>query len=217
MTIDAEHATTDLETVQDMLQAMKGTDATPLVRPPMNDPIWIRQVLDAGAAGIIVPMVNSAEEAAQAVQYAKYPPMGIRGIGFCRANQYGVNFFDYIPQANDVTIVLAQIEHIKAVESIEAILDTEGIDGIFVGPYDLTGSMGLLGQLDHPKVLEALQHVLDVCKQKNKPAGTHVVPLDTQQLRQRIEEGFKTIAWSLDVLMLSSGCRTGIEAAKAAL
>ncbi|MFH0964013.1 MAG: aldolase/citrate lyase family protein [Planctomycetota bacterium] len=214
--IDTEHGAIDLETCVGMMQAMRGTACVPLVRLPMNNPLWIRRVLDAGAAGIIVPLVNSAEEAALAVQYAKYPPMGIRGIGIARAHGYGPAFRDYVEQANDYTIVIAQIEHIRAVENIEAILDTEGIDGVFVGPYDLTGSMGLLGQLSHPKVVEALEHVVAVCRTRNKPAGTHVVAVDPDEIPLRRKQGFTMIALSLDGLMLLAGCKKMIEAARSA-
>ena len=217
VTFDAEHGSMGIETVQAMMQAMRNSSAVPLVRLPMNDPVWIRDVMDAGAMGVIVPLVNTAQEAADAVKYVKYPPAGIRGIGIARAHHYGPAFKDYVDQANDITIVIAQIEHIKGVENIEAILDTEGIDGIFVGPYDLTGSMGLLGQLDHPKVVEALDDVVAMARKKNKPAGTHVVPVDPDEVSLRLEQGFTMIAMSIDGLMIIDGCKRLMDAAKRAL
>ncbi len=206
LAIDCEHGANDLESSLCLLQAMKATACVPFVRLPANDPIWIRRYLDAGFMGLIVPLVNTAEEAAAAVRVAKYPPVGIRGIGIGRAHGYGRGFAEYLEQANDEVMVVPQIEHIRAVENIDSILAVEGVDAVFIGPYDLSGSMGLLGQFDHPRMLEAMDTVLTACQSAGKAAGIHVVYPEPDEVQRRIAQGFRFIALSLDILMLSRGC-----------
>ncbi len=152
-------------------------------------------------------MVNNADIARAAVASAKYPPVGKRGFGFCRANYYGAEFEDYVGRWNDDVLVIVQIEHIDAVNNIDDILSVDGVDGAFIGPYDLSGSMNLTGQLDHPKVQKAIAATLKACKKHNKAAGIHVVAIEPEQVRQRIEEGFTLIAMSLDAVMLRDACQ----------
>lgn len=149
--IDEEHGVINLETGMNIFNAMRDTDTLPMVRVQENDNLVIRRWLDAGAQGIIVPMVNTPQQAEAAVQSAKYPPQGKRGFGFCRANYYGAEFDADVQETNDDILLIAQIEHIEAIRNIDAILEVEGIDGAFVGPYDLSGSMGLTGQTSHPE------------------------------------------------------------------
>ncbi len=212
--VDAEHAAIDLETTTALLRAMAPFGCTPLVRIPHNDLMWIRRVLDAGAGGVIVPMVNSAEDARRAVEAAKYPPAGVRGFGYCRANAYGEDFATYAAHANDGITVVAQVEHIRSVEAVDAILDVEGIDGVFIGPYDLSGSMGITGQLDHPRMQAAKARVLEACRSHRKSAGLHIVRFAPESLQGALAEGFTFIALSLDVTMLQASCRAMLDAAR---
>jgi 2-dehydro-3-deoxyglucarate aldolase len=213
--VDAEHAAIDLETTTALLRAMAPYEAVPLVRVPHNDLMWIRRVLDAGAGGVIVPMVNTADDARRAVEAAKYPPAGVRGFGYCRANAYGEEFAGYVSRANDDLVVVAQVEHVESVQNVDAILDVEGIDGVFIGPYDLSGSMGITGQMDHPRMKEARQRVLDACRAHKKSAGLHVVRFTTEAVRGAMAEGFTFIALSIDVTSLHAHCREMVTAARA--
>lgn len=212
--VDAEHAAIDLETTVALLRAMAPYAAVPLVRVPHNDLMWIRRVMDAGAGGVIVPMVNTADDARRAVEAAKYPPAGVRGFGYCRANAHGEDFAAYVSRANDETVVIAQVEHIQSVQNLDAILATEGIDGVFIGPYDLSGSMGITGQMDHPRMKEAQARVLEACRAHRKAAGLHIVRYSPDALRRSLADGFTFIALSLDVTLLQCSCREMLTTAR---
>jgi len=211
LTLDLEHAQIDLESATNLFRAMDAAGCHPMVRIPRNDPVWIARFLDAGAQGIIVPMVRSAAEAQAAVEAAKYPPMGRRGFGFARANAYGVNFSQYANTANDELVVVIQVEHIDAVNDIENIVRIPGVDGVIVGPYDLSGSMGILGQLDHPRIAEALLHVRQVCAEHDVLAGFHVVPPEQARVQQAVDEGYRFIAISQDTVLLHHAAKDLLE------
>jgi 2-keto-3-deoxy-L-rhamnonate aldolase RhmA len=204
--IDDEHGIIGIETGMNIMNALRGSGTIPMVRVRENNQIVIRRWVDAGARGIIVPMVNNAEIAKEAVQSVKYPPQGKRGFGFCRANAYGADFQEYVRQANEDIVIIAQIEHIDAIKNIDSILDVEGIDGAFIGPYDLSGSLNLTGQLTHPTVQRAVQTMLEACKKHKKAAGLHVVAVDPAQVKKYWEDGFTFIALSLDIVMLRYAC-----------
>ena len=163
--IDMEHAALNIETVMAHVMAVRGTDCAPLVRVPVNEPWVIKTVLDIAPAGVIIPMVNTAEEAAAAVAACRYPPAGIRGCGVRRATRYGsLPFEKYLKVSESEPMIIIQIEHIQAVKNIDDILKVPGIDSICVGPCDLSGSMGKLNQLDAREVNEAIDEVC--CKTK---------------------------------------------------
>jgi 2-keto-3-deoxy-L-rhamnonate aldolase RhmA len=174
--IDMEHSPFDLKSLQHVLIAFNGRPTVPIVRVPWNDRIRIKQVLDLGAEGILVPMVCSVAEARAAVAATKYPPQGVRGFGPWRASDYYRQTDEYIRKANDGILVVVQIEHEDGVHQIEEILDVPGIDVVCLGPMDLSGTMGILGQLEHPRVVEAIQRVLAAAKKRALPA---CVPMET--------------------------------------
>ena len=209
--IDEEHGMINFETGMNIFNAMRDTDTVPMVRVRENDNLVIRGWLDAGAQGIIVPMVNTAQQAEAAVQSAKYPPLGKRGFAFCRANHYGAEFDTYVQEANDDIVLIAQIEHIEAIHNIDAILEVKGIDGAFIGHYDLSGSMGLAGQTSHPDVLAAIQTMLEACQHHNKAAGMHVVPVDPDLIAKFANQGFTFIALSMDCMMLRHACAIALQ------
>jgi 2-keto-3-deoxy-L-rhamnonate aldolase RhmA len=204
--VDNEHGIIDLETGMNLFNAMKTDDVVPVVRVRENNEIVIRRWLDAGAMGVIVPMVNTAEQAKAAVAAAKYPPIGKRGFGYCRGNSYGIEFDNYVKTANDEIIVIVQIEHIDAVKNIDSILSIDGVDGAFIGPYDLSGSMNLTGQISHPDVMKACDEMLIACKKYNKAAGVHVVPVDSEKIKDFANKKFTFIAASLDTVCLRFAC-----------
>ena len=201
--IDMEHTAIGYETLQVLLLAIKSRGKSALVRIENNDEVVIKRVLDCGADGIIVPQIKSSEEAEMAVKSAKYPPEGIRGIAIGRASGYGHNFNSYFNNFNNDVIIFVQIEHYKAVEDIESIVSVKGLDGVFLGPYDLSGSMGIVAQFDHPKMKEAREKVIKAARKANIALGIHEVAGDLNSVRSRIDEGFTFIACGIDTVFLS--------------
>ncbi len=201
--IDGEHAPLDDGDIQLLIQAAGATPC--LVRIPCLDEIAIKKALDAGATGIIVPQVNTAEQAEQAVSYAKYPPMGQRGVGISRAHGYGFSFQDYLAQANDEVVVVVQAEHATAVENIEAIAATTGLDGVFIGPYDLSASLGKMGQVEDPKVIAAVDRVTAACQKAGLKLG--VFGTNSEAVAPYIDRGYTLIAAATDTLLLGQSAR----------
>lgn len=206
LTVDMEHSVTSLEMMQHLIQIIENYRRIPLVRVGENDPNLIKRVMDAGAYGVIVPMVNSKEDARRAVDATKYPPWGKRGVGIARAQGYGKDFDHYVSVMNDESVVIVQIEHIDAVNNLEDIVSVEGVDGCFIGPYDLSGSLGIPGKLDHPSVLDAISRVEAVCRTANMPLGIHIVEPDASRLTGAISRGYTLIAFSADMILLEKAC-----------
>ncbi|KPK64943.1 MAG: hypothetical protein AMK73_04445 [Planctomycetes bacterium SM23_32] len=214
LTVDAEHSGADVTAAHALFQAVRSgnADCVPVVRLPGSDYATTKRYLDAGAAGVIAPLVNTPQQAEAVVAAAKYPPEGRRGVGFCRANMYGLRFEEAVASANDATLVCVQIEHTDAVECIDEILSVPGVDAVFIGPYDLSASLGITGQFDHPDMARATRRVLEAAARGGVAAGIHVVQPDTDEVARRIEEGYRLIAYSLDVTMLIHECRSGLSA-----
>lgn len=211
--VDLEHGIIDLETTGNIFRAVAGFDCVPVARLPLNDPIWIHRVLDAGARGLIIPMVKTAAEAEAAVREAKYPPRGTRGFGFSRANFHGADFDSYIASANDEIAMVMQIEHKDAITNLDAILRVDGVDGVFIGPLDLSGSMGITGQLDHPQMAAALEKYRSACRAHNKSAGLHIIRPDNLNVRRALEQGYTMLALGLDNVFMDQGARASLKAA----
>lgn len=209
--LDMEHSVIELKDAQNLIAHIHANGMDALVRVGKNEEVIIKRIMDAGATGVIVPMVNSAEDARQAVDYVKYPPVGKRGVGLARAQKYGTGFDEYKTWLQESSVVIAQIEHIKAVENIEAILDVDGIDGIMIGPYDLSGSMGMPGEYHRPEVIQAIERVEKVCKEKQKPLGFHVIQPDHQLIADKVKSGFTFLAFSLDFFFLGDKVRTEMQ------
>jgi 2-keto-3-deoxy-L-rhamnonate aldolase RhmA len=214
--VDLEHGIIDLESMANIFRAIDKYDCVPVARLPYNDPIWIHRVLDAGAGGLIIPMVNSAEEAERGVREAKYPPTGTRGFGYSRANSHGVDFDEYIASANEDIAIVAQIEHKDAIREIDAILAVDGVDGVFIGPYDLSGSMGIPGQFDAPEMVAAMKKYLAACASAGKCAGTHIVRPNEDNIAAAVADGYKLIALGVDTVFLDEMSRNSIAAAREA-
>lgn len=202
--IDCEHSSITTSVMSDVMRAI-GEKAIPLVRVQTNNTLDIRRALDMGAGGVIVPMINNKNEAEHAVNSVKYPPVGVRGFGYCRANGWGKHFDEYAKSFNNDSVVIAMIETREGVENIEEILSVDGIDGVFIGPYDLSGSLGVTGQTGHPLVKEACDKVALACKKLNKAAGLHIVRPDKAQIESAKERGFTFIALGADIVYLLDG------------
>jgi 2-keto-3-deoxy-L-rhamnonate aldolase RhmA len=203
--IDMEHGILDIESVHSLVLTLAGTAASSLVRVPWNDPVVIKRVLETGTMGILVPQVNSAQEVEQAVRAVRYPPQGIRGIGCQRAAGFGAWFDEYLSSANEELVTAVQIETTGALQKIEEILSIEGLDLIFIGANDLSASMGLFNQPQHPQVQEAIRHILAAAQKAKIPVG--LVARDLDDANRRMAEGFKFVAIGHDVGFLSSTCR----------
>jgi 2-dehydro-3-deoxyglucarate aldolase len=202
--VDMEHGAIDFETMTNIFRTIDAYDCVPVARLPLNDPIWIHRTLDAGARGLIIPMVKTAEEAEAAIREAKFPPRGARGYGYCRANKHSADFERYCAEANDEIAMVMQIEHKDAIIHLDAILAVEGVDGLLIGPLDLSGSMGITGQMEHPDMLAALKKHLSACKTHGASAGTHIVQPNDRNIRETIEAGYSLIALGLDNSLLHS-------------
>ena len=201
--IDNEHGAYSPETVSNMIAAARGAGIAVIVRIPEIRREAIMKPLDSGAAGLLVPMVNTAEQAREIMTYAKYPPMGNRGVALSRAHSaYGrPNAAEYIEQANRKTFIAVQAESPQAIENLDSIASTPGVDAIFVGPADLSVSMGIPGQLTHPKEVEAIAKVIDVCRQHNVIPGIHMSNVET--LKGWIGKGMRFVSFSSDVDLLA--------------
>lgn len=207
---DMEHSAITIETVAHMVQVLNGSSAAPLVRVGQIDQAAFKIVLDAGAQGIIVPLVNTVEEAERAVKFCKYPPLGVRGVAATKASEYGLSLGKYIRSANDETTVIAQIETPLAVDNIAKIVAVEGVDVAFVGPSDLTMTLGLLDDRTNPKVVEAMAKVVKACDDAGKVAGVMATTLDEAKLA--VERGFRFIALGSDMKYITLGARSFLEA-----
>ena len=207
LTIDLEHSVIDLSKAQELIAHIQASGMSALVRVSKNEEVIIKRVMDGGANGVIVPMVNTEKEAEQAVAYVKYPPAGLRGVGLTRAQNYGLGFQEYKKWLEEDSIVIAQIEHIDAVNNLAKIIDTPGIDGLIIGPYDLSASMGFPGEFERDDVRAALDKVKKICLEKKKTMGFHVIPPDHAKLTEKINEGYRFLAFSLDFLFLGEKAR----------
>ena len=216
ISVDVEHGVNDLETIAGIFRAVEAAGAVPVARLPFADTIWIKRTLDAGARGLIIPMVNSPAIAAHAIRQAKYPPLGERGFGYSRANLHGLDFESYVREANQEIAVVMQIEHRDGIDSIDAILEVEGVDGAFIGPLDLSGSYGKTGNLTFPEMLDALARFRRSCEAHQKAAGMHLVHPDPVNIKAAISDGYSMIALGLDNVFLALGARSAIEQAHAA-
>ncbi len=200
--MDGEHAPLSILEWQRLIQAVGGRCANVLRVPSLSERD-IKRALDIGADGIIVPMVNNAEQARQAVAWSKYPPQGKRGVGLARAQGYGLDFADYMENANHATALIVQAEHIEAVENIEAIAAVEGLDAVFIGPYDLSASMGKTGQVDDVEVVSAIERVRDACQKNGLALGYFAV--DAAGVRPYMEQGYNLICAGVDAGFVTAG------------
>ena len=209
--IDLEHGVIDIETMTNIFRAIEKYNCVPIVRIPVNDPVWIHRVLDAGAKGLIIPMINNSKDAQKAVEEAKYPPIGKRSFGYSRSNLYGENFNKYVKNINNEIIIILQIEHVSAINNLEDILAVEGFDGTLIGPYDLSGSMGIVGEFDNIKFKEVLDKYLNLSKLYDKKIGIHVVRPTKENIKEVIKKGYKFIALGTDAVFLEEKSKKILE------
>ena len=217
LAVDLEHSVITIRETEELIRVIRLGGVTPLVRVAANDPVQIKRVMDAGAHGVIVPMVNSRQDAERAVAGAYYPPRGTRGVGLARAQGYGAQFDAYVKWLGKEGVVIVQVEHRQAVERLDDILGVPGVDGFLVGPYDLSGSFGVPGEFDHPSMTGALQTLRKAMGRRRVAAGFHVIPPRPELVIEKAREGYRFIAYSLDTLFLGELCRGGLATIKKAL
>ncbi len=216
--IDNEHGGYSPETVSDLIAAARGAEIAPVVRIPEIRRETILKPLDSGAAGLLVPQVNTADQAREIMVHAKYPPEGNRGVALRRAHSryQRVTPSDYLKQANTETFIAVQAETPASIENLEAIAAVPGVDAVFVGPFDLSVSLGIPGQVNHPRELEAIERILEVTRRHHLISGIQL--FDVPGIRAWVEKGMRFVSYSSDVGLLADAAvsaladiRTAVE------
>lgn len=211
LVIDMEHSALAFRQAEELIRVIELAGGTPLVRVWSNERVVIKKVLDSGAHGIIVPMVNCVEETLRCISSAYYPPRGTRSVGLARAQGYGQTFEEYCEWSARETVVIVQVEHVDSVRNLEKILCVDGVDGCMIGLYDLSASIGRPGDFDDPQVVRLLAEIRRVALHCGRSVGLHSVAPDTDQFRKRVDEGFNFLAYSVDSVMFSTLCRRAVS------
>lgn len=207
--LDTEHSPNDVPEVIAQLQAMSAFTVSPVVRPAWSDMVTIKRLLDAGAQTLLIPCVQSAEEARAAVSYTRYPPQGVRGVsGSSRAAHYGLNT-SYLQTAHTELCVIVQIETIEGLQNLEAIAATEGVDAVFIGPADLAASMGHIGNGQHPEVQAAVDDAFRRLAVLGKPAG--YLTLNEEEAQRRIGQGVAMVGVATDTSIITRGAKALLQ------
>src|SRR5262245_48594664 len=208
--LDMEHTPLDMMEVVHMLQALSATKMVPVVRVPWNDAVTVKRVLDAGATTVMFPFVQTADEARRAVAATRYPPQGVRGMAaMSRASRFGTQA-NYLKTANDGMGVIVQLETAAAIGALEQIASVEGVDAVFLGPADLSASMGYVGQLTHPEVMDLMATAVRRCKAIGRPVGT--IGGTPEQVAQFRAAGFDYVALGSDLGLLMRGAQLAVAA-----
>ena len=200
--VDLEHGAFSRATLDDIFRALELGGTVPFARVAQKTRKEIREAVDAGARGIIVPMVDSKGDLEEALSWVKYPPKGTRGVGYSRANLFGKRFGEYFRSFNANVVTVAQIESIGAVERLPEILSVPGVDAIMVGPYDLSASMNLVGQFESREFKKAMARARSAARRAGVAMGVHIVHPNKEALDQRIREGYQFIAYGIDAVFL---------------
>ena len=201
--IDMEHTAISVEKCINLIRIIELGGCKAFVRVGENNSLLIKRSLDAGAHGIVVPMVNSVDDALSAVRSTYYPPIGKRGYGLARAHNYGRNFDRYVNEANSEIILIVQIEHFQSVENLQSIISIDGIDGFIIGPYDLSGSLDCPGNWEDENLIKCLEDVQSVIDKKIKTAGYHIINPGKKEIKSKIDQGYRFIAYSREMILMS--------------
>lgn len=200
--VDLEHGHFSNESLTGIFRALETGGTAPFARVAQCEQKDIKCALDAGAVGLILPMIEAPEQLKRGIDWAYYPPKGTRGVGYCRANLFGKAFETHQKNSINNTIIVAQIEHIRAVENLEEILQVKDLDAIMVGPYDLSASMGLTGEFENPRFVKMMEKIFQKAKEHTIPMGAHVVKPVKKDLEKAIAEGHQFIAYGIDSVFL---------------
>jgi len=208
--VDMEHGAFTRAHLHDIFRALELGGTAPMARIAEPLPILCQQVLDAGAAGVIIPRVESSTQLKDLIAGCNWPPTGRRGVGFSRANLYGKHFERYKSEAQ-ASFIVAQVESLNAVQDIDAICSVSGLDAVMIGPYDLSASLGHTGNLEHPELQEAIHRVLTTCRSRGIASGMHVVQPDPHRLREAVTLGHRFLAYGTDVLFMSVSAKNPLS------
>jgi 2-dehydro-3-deoxyglucarate aldolase len=200
--VDLEHGSFSVESLPDIFRALELTNTLPLARLAECSKENCKKALDAGAAGVIAPMIKNQEELKDIIKYSCWPPSGKRGVGFSRANLFGKNFDKYIKEANS-PLIIAMIENVESIKNLKEILNVRGLDGILIGPYDLSASLGVTGDFKNKKFKEHIDLIIKECKKKSIPFGFHQVSPSKKELKNLIKRGCTFIPYSIDSVFLT--------------
>lgn len=207
--VDLEHGSMDVSQLPDIFRSIELGNSLPLARIATSSLKDAKNALDAGSGGVIVPMIESAQQLKEMVNYCCWPPTGKRGVGFSRANLFGNNFEEYLKEAQH-PLIIAQIEHIRAIESLDEIIKTPGLDAVIIGPYDLSASMGITAQFENSRFVAALEGVKIKCAKAGMPMGFHIVTPSEEILREKIKEKYQFIAYSIDSVFLNKAIQNPV-------
>lgn len=208
--IDMEHGSIGYHQLPDLFRALEHQNTLPLARLGGGSPLECKQALDAGAGGVIVPMIKSVNELVAVRDACCWPPQGSRGVGFSRANLFGKRFEIYREEAQ-APFIVAMIEHVAAVENLDAIIKVDGLDAILIGPYDLSASLGITAEFDNPTFISTMHFIQQTAKVANMPVGVHVVKPLLKEFEDRIAEGYRFIAYSIDAVFLYSSMQNPLN------
>jgi 2-keto-3-deoxy-L-rhamnonate aldolase RhmA len=200
--IDMEHSTISLEQAQRIIAASQGKGVPCLPRPVSHSNDLIKPLLESGADGLIIQMVNTTDELNRLCGHIKYPPEGARSFGVNRAQNYGFTFDDYVREWNDASVFIIQVESRQAVENIDELLENPNVDGVMIGPYDISGSYGVPGQLEHPKVVEASKKVITACEKANISCGTQLANVSEAGVNRLFDLGYTYAILGSDLFVL---------------
>jgi len=204
--IDAEHGPFDIGTIQHQLQAISRFNIPVVVRPPVGEQILVKQLMDIGVQSLLVPVVETADHARNCARYMRYPPEGVRGVGTALARAAQWNRVDqYFEKSNEQMCLTVQVETLKGVQNLEAILEIKDVDAVFIGPADLAASMGYLGQPGHPDVVAKVNYCLEKITSSNKQAG--ILTGSKELMSNYIAKGVKMVGVGIDTLLLSSAAK----------
>jgi 2-keto-3-deoxy-L-rhamnonate aldolase RhmA len=215
LVIDTEHGPSSWERVEDILRAMKGTRVVPIIRIVNNDVGLFKQAFDRGAYGVLVPMINTPDEARAAVAACKYPPEGSRGVAGSRVTRYGMDLPEYFAEWNKQVLVILQIETPEGLKNVDAIAAVPGVDVLFVGPNDLSANLGIFRKFDHPDFKTALDHIKTATKRHGIAAG--YMASNAEETLQRIDEGFQFVAAGTDARLLAGAAKSTYDAIREGL
>ena len=212
--LDIEHNLFDNEKLVNLIRLIQSYGLAAFVRVSLNEPVIIKHCMDAGADGLIIPMVNTKEDALKAIDSIHYPPIGNRGVGLSRAQDYGDGFEAYKSWLKNYAVIIVQIEHKLGIENLNDIIGLEHIDGAIIGPYDLSSSLGFPGEIKKDEVVDEIIKFKEICFKSNFPCGVHLVKPDISELESTISEGYSFIAYGTDFNFLKKGLELGYSSFK---
>jgi 2-dehydro-3-deoxyglucarate aldolase len=209
--VDLEHGSIDVQILPDLFRAIESNNTLPMVRLADGLTKDCKRALDAGAAGVIVPMIESADHLRLVQEACYWPPAGRRGVGFSRANLFGARFGEYFKESQ-APFLVAMIETLNAVLDLDQILAVNGLDAILIGPYDLSAALGITGEFDNPLFIKTLDSIKDKAKKARIPMGIHIVDPNEKDLQEKIKEGYQFIPYSIDSVFLCKSSKNPIAA-----